>query len=55
MTDPIDPSADRLHELLQRAYRNKRRRWAWKVGRPYSEDIGKPEPGVLNVADEDEG
>jgi hypothetical protein len=39
----------------QRAYRLKRRRWAHAIGRPYSLDLDKPEPGELPINDEQEG
>lgn len=40
---------------LQRKYRQKRRRWAWRINRPYSHDVGKPEPGELDAGDSEEG
>lgn len=40
---------------LQRKYRVSRRRWAWKIERPYSEDIDKPLPAVLAGVDVEEG
>jgi len=48
---PSDEEAERL----QRKYREQRRRWAWKIGRPYSEDLDKPEPGVFDLADDEAG
>jgi hypothetical protein len=39
----------------QRRYREKRRRWAWKIGRPYSGDLSDPDPGVLDAVDPYEG
>lgn len=39
----------------QKRYREKRRRWAWKIGRPYSQDVGKPDPGGLDAGDTEEG
>lgn len=36
----------------QKRYREKRRRWAWSVKRPYSEDYAMPPPGELETADE---
>jgi hypothetical protein len=39
----------------QRAYRIRRRRWAWTVARPYSQDIGKPDPGVIDAVDDEVG
>lgn len=39
----------------QRKYRQKRIRWARAIGRPYSWDIEKPDPGALDAAEEDNG
>lgn len=39
----------------QRKYREKRRRYAWRIGRPYRGDLSDPDPGVLDVADEEQG
>lgn len=33
-------------EDQQRRYRAKRRRWAWSIGRPYSQDQERPPPGM---------
>lgn len=35
----------------QKRYREKRRRWAWKTGRPYSQDQDAPPPCVLEAAE----
>lgn len=51
----LDPTADKLHEMMRRAYSRRRRIWAWKINRPYSRDIDKPEPGVLDLADDEVG
>jgi hypothetical protein len=48
-------SALEYAEDQQRRYREKRRRWAWKIGRPYSGDVADPDPGVLDIADEEVG
>lgn len=40
---------------LDRRYREKRRRWARAVGRPYSWDVDKPDPGELPISDSEEG
>jgi hypothetical protein len=63
MTDPIDPSADTLRAALdllnsaerQKRYRTRRRTWAWKIGRPYSEDLDKPLPAVVDGVDPENG
>ena len=55
------PAALEVHMIpepakdLQRAYRTKRRRWAYAIGRPYSQDVGKPDPGALATEDPEEG
>lgn len=48
-----DPIAEA--EALQRAYRERRRRYAWKYGKPYAQDLEKPEPAVLDGADPEDG
>jgi len=40
---------------LQKAYEDKRRRWARKTGRPYSCDLDKPDPGEIPIIDSEEG
>lgn len=40
---------------LQKAYEEKRRRWARKVNRPYSWDVEKPDPGQLPISDSEDG
>lgn len=40
---------------LQKAYEQKRRRWARKVNRPYSCDLDKPDPGEIPIIDSEEG
>jgi hypothetical protein len=42
-------------ETARKRYHEKRRRWARSIGRPYSEDLEKPEPGVVADLVEDEG
>lgn len=39
----------------QKLFRQKRMRWARAIGRPYSTDIEKPDPGALDAAEEDNG
>lgn len=39
----------------QRAYRKRRRLYAWRHGRPYRQDIGKPEPATLDHIDPELG
>ena len=46
---------ERAPIALQKAYRQRRRKWAWSINRPYSEDLDKPSPGVLDIADEEAG
>lgn len=41
-------------DMLQRRYRAKRRRWAWSIGRPYSEDLERPPPGEIDAGVDDE-
>lgn len=59
MTDPASfpegafPSDDEI-AALSKAYRSKRRRWARKIGRPYADDIERPEPGALSLQDDPE-
>ena len=40
---------------LQKAYEEKRRRWARKTGRPYSIDLDTLDPGQLPIIDSEEG
>ncbi len=40
---------------LDRKCREKRRRWARAIGRPYSIDLDSPEPGELPIIDSEEG
>jgi hypothetical protein len=42
-------------ETARKRYHEKRRRWARSIGLPYSEDLEKPEPGVVADLVEDEG
>jgi hypothetical protein len=42
-------------EAARKRYHEKRRRWARSIGLPYSEDLEKPEPGVVADLVEDEG
>jgi hypothetical protein len=42
-------------ESARKRYHEKRRRWARSIGIPYSEDLEKPEPGVVADLVEDEG
>lgn len=61
---PYDENADAsnapwalmaFYKAKQKIYREKRRRWARKIGRPYSDDISEPDPGVLDAVDEEQG
>lgn len=42
-------------EQRQKAYRRSRMLHARKYGRRYSDDLEKPEPGILDEADEELG
>ena len=53
--DSIDPTEDHMHEALQALYRQRRRRWAWRVGRPYSHDQEREPPAVIDGADSEAG
>jgi hypothetical protein len=43
------------HETRHKAYRAARRRWARKIGLPYTEDLEKPDPGELELETDEEG
>lgn len=40
---------------LQRSYRTRRRVYAWRHGRPYSEDLLTPPPGLIDEPADEEG
>lgn len=42
-------------EAAQRAYRTRRRKWAYGINRPYREDLGKPDPGAVDATDPENG
>jgi hypothetical protein len=53
-SEPDSPTIPDFADL-QRRYREKRRRWAWKIDRPYSGDTCDPDPGVIDAVDPYEG
>lgn len=56
MAEALTPDDLLSHaEALQRKYATRRKRWARHIGAPYAHDTEKPDPGVLDLAAEDEG
>lgn len=47
-TDDPGPEPDSPADL-QKKYRDRRRRWAWSVGRPYSQDQETPPPWAIDL------
>lgn len=54
MVASVEVTPEEAREL-QRRYRMKRRRWAWSVNRPYSQDLQNPPPGVTDAVDSELG